>query len=207
MENRQPKVMRFRELPETVQTWIREEGKRRKALASQISQDSEARKALDRLKHWMPERNLIDHLSEKIELPGRPRDAELRKADKTIAQSLLGSLEKTQRLARAFAITSEPLPEWGLFDGLLRVYCERVRWWTELKGAKPTFDRRNQQQLRFLEEVRKRSGKLHYREVAALLCAAYTAQGIPEDQFPTEGSLSILFHRSAHRQALVRSSI
>jgi hypothetical protein len=192
MDKQQTSVKPFRDLPKKVQLWLQQEQNRKKAVVDQIAQDPGAKKALNKLKRYMPERELIICLSEKVESAGRAGEAELRKADKRAARAVLKKLEQARQIAWTFPSVPQHLPA---FDKHLRISIAMAKGWTEVKSPKPFLNRRNRQQLRFIEDVRKRSGKPHYREVATLLCAAYSAQGIPEKQFPTENSLTQLHIR------------
>jgi hypothetical protein len=145
-----------------------------------------------------PPCELAVRLIEPVKPAGRTGDAELRKAEKDLASALLNSLKKTRQLARDFKRTIAPLP--GL-EGFLKGCIREVRTFAELKRPKPLFNERNNQQFRLLERVRALTRQPHHREVAELLCAIYTAQGIPENEFPTQGSLKEIENTSNKNRA------
>jgi hypothetical protein len=136
-------------------------------------------------------------LTEPVE-PDSPReDADARKAVRHEVKAFIGSLRKTRKLAARFRERTgeSTAPLIAAIDAMM----VRARPWV---GPRPIllFSRRQNQQFRLLEHIRRSTGRWRLAEAVTLLSAAYTINNVPGEH-PTEESLAYLAKRFRLNQA------
>ena len=135
---------------------------------------------------------------------GRKGGAEKRKRELGRVKAFMNSLCKTaQLLAKGFQVMN-PIVMEDLRRALNSAIKEVSSW-----GAPPArelFTGRQNQQFRLMDGLRQQTGRPHYREVANLLAAVYTAADKPEEEHPSEDSLEKLDRRfRRNRQAWTKA--
>jgi hypothetical protein len=178
----------------------------RKTLDRILSAGVGARDDFDRLvrahcnRAWL-EYQLTRPVSSRL---GRKGDAEKRKRELRRVKAFTNSLRKTaELLAKGFQVMN-PIVTEGLRKALNSALKEASLWCEP--PARELFTGRQNQQFRLLAGLRRQTGRPHYREVANLLAAVYTAAGKPEAEHPSEDSLEKLDRRfRRNRQAWTKA--
>lgn len=173
-----------------------------KLLLEAILRQPGAKDAFDKLVSERCDRAFLEcYLTEPVEPVAPFDDAESRKTDWNLAKSFLGSLEKTQRLMDQFSrFSGEPFPR--LRDALNEA-SKRVTPWARQPRPVALFTRRQYQQFRLLERIRRETSKPFYSEAATLLAAVYAVHNI--DECPHVESVTHLMKRFKGNQARWRN--
>jgi hypothetical protein len=136
-------------------------------------------------------------LTEPVEADSPSEDADARKAARHEVRALVGSLIKARKLAGSFhRQTGEST---GYLVAAIDAAIAQASPWL-LPRPVLLFSRRQNQQFRLLEHLRRSTGRWRLSEAVALLSAVYTINKVPGEH-PTEEALAYLAKRFRLNQA------